>query len=602
MGHKVDISEVIEFSDELKTASEDIKSSLRKVEENIEQINAMESFSGKAAKEAKGYFNDLHKTILESFNGLFTDLDNNLKKHLDEFGSSVDSSDSAIILNDYLKDTEEDVSDDYEELSENQDTINETIDNVADISSATAPSFSKVTSNAEEAVKVITDLEEKLDSFTSTGDTSQTKDLLHQIEVTMKNAKTNDGTARFTDYKGDSKNVGLAKLKDYNQGKMEERNEKAKLLANELMDGKTLNYEEREILYHYIQEELLNEEDNKHMDKVSSNIGNEKFEKYINEEVLSSEASLEKEISRLERYLFAGNKRPDELRGDTDDRVKLRSYLDLLKNHHIAINEVREELDWDRSKNDPLLARVEYVNFEYRGGSEFTAYGHMESEITIDYHQDTGGDKGTSREDFLEAPLQAGRVNRSEIDYYYGQDAVSDRLDKEELDGKKELDNMTGEFIGSEFLGMAVSSAGRMATGFTGFLQFGEHLAEKGEKSETVQMKRLEKVANKFELEMQINDRDVPGSTENRESQLYPTDETFEQIDRWKAIHEEKPDFPYNEDLIEKRDWTGMYKLFRDGDDEEIELSEENQQLYNYMLDRTPSDNKIVKKLMDDDE
>src|SRR5699024_11368265 len=152
-------------------------------------------------KEAKGYFNDLHKTILESFNGLFTDLDNNLKKHLDEFGSSVDSSDSAIILNDYIKDTEENVSDDYEELSEDQDTINGTIDNVADISSATAPSFSKVTSNAEEAVKVITDLEEKLDSFTSTGDASQTKDLLHQIEVTMKNAKTNDETARFTDYK-----------------------------------------------------------------------------------------------------------------------------------------------------------------------------------------------------------------------------------------------------------------------------------------------------------------------------------------------------------------------------------------------------------------
>jgi len=157
MGHKVDISEVIEFSDELKTASEDIKSSLRKVEENIEQINAMESFSGKAAKEAKGYFNDLHKTILESFNGLFTDLDNNLKKHLDEFESSVDSSDSAIIQNDYLKETEEDVSDDYEELSEKHDTVNETIDSVADISSATAPSFSNVTSNAEEAVKVITD-------------------------------------------------------------------------------------------------------------------------------------------------------------------------------------------------------------------------------------------------------------------------------------------------------------------------------------------------------------------------------------------------------------------------------------------------------------
>jgi len=135
---------------------------------------------------------------------------------------------TAIIQNDYLEDTEKNVSDDYEELNEKQDTVNETIDSVADISSATAPKFSNVTSNAEEAVKVITDLEEKLDSFTSTGDTSQTKDLLHQIEVTMKNAKTNDGAARFTDYKGDSKNVGLVKLKDYNQDKKEEVMEKAK--------------------------------------------------------------------------------------------------------------------------------------------------------------------------------------------------------------------------------------------------------------------------------------------------------------------------------------------------------------------------------------
>src|SRR5699024_5314535 len=97
MGHKVDISEVIAFSDELKTASEDIKTSLNKAEENIDQINAMASFSGKTAKQAKSYFNDLHKTVLESFSGLLTDLDNDLKKHMESFQLSVDRSESAII-------------------------------------------------------------------------------------------------------------------------------------------------------------------------------------------------------------------------------------------------------------------------------------------------------------------------------------------------------------------------------------------------------------------------------------------------------------------------------------------------------------------------
>src|SRR5699024_11996605 len=74
---------------------------------------------------------DLHKTILESFNGLFTDLDNNLKKHLDEFQLSVDRNESAIIKSDYLKDTEEDISDDYEKLDRKSTRLNSSHDSIS---------------------------------------------------------------------------------------------------------------------------------------------------------------------------------------------------------------------------------------------------------------------------------------------------------------------------------------------------------------------------------------------------------------------------------------------------------------------------------------
>ncbi|QKY69797.1 T7SS effector LXG polymorphic toxin [Lentibacillus sp. CBA3610] len=80
MGQKVDISEVIEFSDELKTASEIFKSKLKSVKESIERLSSM-SHSSKTANEAKAYFEDLIKR-LTSFNGLFTDLDDHLKKHV----------------------------------------------------------------------------------------------------------------------------------------------------------------------------------------------------------------------------------------------------------------------------------------------------------------------------------------------------------------------------------------------------------------------------------------------------------------------------------------------------------------------------------------
>lgn len=58
MHYNVDNAEVTDF-----LASSDIKTSLIPVKE---QINSMDSFSSKAAMEAKHYFSALHLTILES--------------------------------------------------------------------------------------------------------------------------------------------------------------------------------------------------------------------------------------------------------------------------------------------------------------------------------------------------------------------------------------------------------------------------------------------------------------------------------------------------------------------------------------------------------
>ncbi|MGY0691181.1 T7SS effector LXG polymorphic toxin [Virgibacillus sp. FSP13] len=219
MGNKVDISEVNELSDDLKSTSEKIKSDLDHIKADIDQIIAMETFSGKTAKQAKGYFGDLHKTILDAFNGLFTDLNDNLKQHLDLFESDVDSSKTAIIESDYLTDTEMDVDEDYEQLDSEHQSVNETINSVADISSATAPSFSTVTSDENEVIETITDLNEKLSLFTSEGKQhdSQIKSLLQQIEVAMEGAVTKRGEARFTDYKGGMILGGLPALKGYVQ-------------------------------------------------------------------------------------------------------------------------------------------------------------------------------------------------------------------------------------------------------------------------------------------------------------------------------------------------------------------------------------------------
>src|SRR5699024_680687 len=136
MANKVDISEVTDFSHDLQEASADFRSQLDKVKEGIEAVNGMSSFSGKAAKEAKRYFGELHLTILESFRGLFDDLQENLKQHMDTFESDVDGGDSVFIKSEDLEEIKEDMKEVFEKLEEQDETIHETIEDVTDISAA----------------------------------------------------------------------------------------------------------------------------------------------------------------------------------------------------------------------------------------------------------------------------------------------------------------------------------------------------------------------------------------------------------------------------------------------------------------------------------
>ena len=141
----------------------------------------MGSFSGKAAKEAKQYFSELHLTLLESFRGLFDDLEENLQQHIKTFGSKVDGSDSAFIKSDYLQDIKEDINEVFEDLTKQDEIIHETIEKVSDISSATPPSFSDVDEWKKKAIKKLRELDEDLSSFNGEGDDTDVQEIMHRL-------------------------------------------------------------------------------------------------------------------------------------------------------------------------------------------------------------------------------------------------------------------------------------------------------------------------------------------------------------------------------------------------------------------------------------
>lgn len=257
---KVDISEVIELSEDLNTAAADLKTSLNRVEKSIDELTAMRSFSGKTADEAKHYFTDLHQTLLKSFEILLTDLDEHVKKHLNAFNFRVDTSESAIIEKHYLMDTEENMKDDYDRLSEEQESVRETIASVSDISSANHPSTISLNSNHRSSIKIITNLESDLESYTSAGRTeiSQIEEMLHHLELAIKNAGAVSGSARFTDYAGNSKSAGLAILKGYNDERREAIIGKAKDAKETAL--KDVKYSASKDVIHRAYEEFANGE------------------------------------------------------------------------------------------------------------------------------------------------------------------------------------------------------------------------------------------------------------------------------------------------------------------------------------------------------
>lgn len=223
MAHKVDIDEVLELSHNLKEYTEKTEGNLNDIKQAIYKIQSMDSFTGKAASNAKNYFSDIHLTLLDSFSKLFMKMNTDLEKHLSEFQSNVDASPAARIDSNYLLDTKESVETTYEKLEKESQSINNTIDSVLDISNVSKPDFALVTSDKQEASKSLTDLNDKLETYTTTEVDSDIEELLHHIKLTIDRAGSTKGEQRFTNYVNILDINGLPVLKEHVNSYREEQ-------------------------------------------------------------------------------------------------------------------------------------------------------------------------------------------------------------------------------------------------------------------------------------------------------------------------------------------------------------------------------------------
>src|SRR5699024_6010491 len=221
MGNKVYIYEFIEFLNDFSTASTNLQSQLKEVEKTLEQLHSMNDFTGKAANRAKKNFNELHRTLLKSFEHLLIDLEERMERHLNFFEWDVDSSNTAIVQSDYLLSLETEIKDSYEPFTEEHELIRETINNVSDISNVYTPSKYSHDNYYDKSIEILTRLEENFETYTNKDieKSSEIDELLQHIETSIKDSGKVTEDNQFIYFMGSTTPNSLLALQGHNQKK-----------------------------------------------------------------------------------------------------------------------------------------------------------------------------------------------------------------------------------------------------------------------------------------------------------------------------------------------------------------------------------------------
>jgi hypothetical protein len=339
-------------------------------------------------------------------------------------------------------------------------------------------------------------------------------------------------------------------------------------IEDKLTNGESLSSAERDLLYQHLQNNFFGKEDHEKMEQIAYLMehDNEKLKDYINKEVLATEAHLEAEIMFLELYLFTGNERPTDLNGSERDRIKWSNYLQVLKNAHMDINETRKMHRWgDRSKQAPLFARVDFIETEFLDNPISV---RTQSEITIMGNPGQLEEYSLSKDDIFESdrrlPSFMENKSISDVEYFFGENGITNLIQREVLDTKDEIRTYTRDFITAEIFSLAIDLVpGEKA--INAFLTGGEYVQGNKENEQQLSILKLEQTAIEFKLELQVSSHRLGG---NVQVQLIPSEDTFKIIDRWNAVHQVDGTFPYPETEINEQDWAGL-NIFMYGKDEE---------------------------------
>jgi len=573
----LDVSHVNSGIDDAIVDIDSFHEQISAIQRAVRDFHALDdALKGKGGEAIRTFFNEVHQPFLIYLYQSMVDYKNTLTKMKDAT-ESFESHPSGFVSQEFL---EQDVTDGFDKVknvtTELTDEANSILERVQDLVSVKKIDPSEVMDTVQDGKKKAESIVEALSTLDDheTSQLEKTKEDLQMMRNYISEIafKFKSGDLSVANYDIEAvKNIDAYKaITDEVYGEGYADSVALEPLFEKMLNGQDLTPDERELLYKYLQNEVINDEVRGEMQAVIDMIGDDsdKLINRLNHDVLATEDALDKEKAMIEAYLYSGNEGQRDNETTKEELDKLRTYLSVLNNYKTAIGEVKEEMEWERTagSSTPLLARVEKLDY-IENKDPFTMT--FETDITIMLNQYTGFE----REEFLniENPLVI-RSNESEVTYFRGdlsgvqlQNSMNENLEEE-------IASHTSNFIGAEALKLLISGLGRAAPVVSSLGTLGDLASDKHKMEQRLNIGEAKSTINALEMNIQISDRFVPGSGQNEYIiQMYPTKMTFALFNRWEEVYNINPDIPYPEQAIQNQDWetiadclSGNDYLFQD--------------------------------------
>ncbi len=162
---KVAKEELTDLKSEFNSNMKDTLRKLEQVQNKINHIQKMQSFQGKTADTAKQYFHTVHGKIVTELQSTIGLLQTNLNDIHSEFTQNVDQSQTAILTEDHLNETDKKVLSIEKNLITTHKKGEQTVREVSDLVSVYMPSIASIETSIRNSSKYIQSVNEDLYNY-----------------------------------------------------------------------------------------------------------------------------------------------------------------------------------------------------------------------------------------------------------------------------------------------------------------------------------------------------------------------------------------------------------------------------------------------------